>query len=249
MIPEPLRKFGAVEVGEGYGYIPVREPKIKEPQIVEVTVTGAKEYIVYPMVGPIRAILRFLLELLSPKKQCTMTKAPRIIYELCPLQVQNVEFHWGGLYFTGDITNKFTNNSKPGEVGTCEVPANEQCPNDPNAYNWQEDPNSARLIGRWLQNAWEESTGVQFVKNLEQKLEHYIDPGFHVTLTGKWKTDSLMDTWQQFLNILMTGTITTNHGFDVTIKYNFRGNTHVIQRHVRMRVRLPVVGNVNWFSW
>ena len=249
MIPRELIKFGAVEVSEGEGYIPLRNNPISEPYVLSVVVSDTKNYVVYPLSGPIRSIIRRLIWLLLPKKECKMTVPPNIIYSLAPLKVTNVAFHWGGLYFTGDIVNKLQNNSQPGKIGICEVLFTESCPQDPGEYSWKEDEDSANITGNWVQNAWEDSTGVQFIRNLNQELQQYLTPNNWVTITGKWKTDSLVDTWEQFLNILLTGTITTTHGFDVTIKYKFDGKMYTSQKHINIRVRLPVVGNINWFSW
>ena len=48
------------------------------------------------------------------------------------------------------------------------------------------------------------------------------------------------------LQIFLRGNVKLRNGFDLTIKYEFpEGNTKTINRHVDVKVTLPVEGNVN----
>jgi len=181
-------------------------------------------------------------------KTCKKEKPPKILFKLAPAYIENVKFHWGGLWFEGDIDVKFDNDSEEGQIGTKQVPEDQPCPEEEEAYHWEVIEGSADLLANWLNEFWEDETNT-FISRLTQKLKNAVKPNISVDVKGHWQTDKFSwDTFMTMWNIFTSGTIVTRHGFDVTVTYDFNGEK-VKTYHVDLRVRLPIKGDVEWFAW
>lgn len=180
------------------------------------------------------------------RRLCKKEVAPKINFTLSPLYFEEVKFHWGGLWFEGDIATRLDNKSEEGKIGITYVRRFRSCPEDLNAYKWQTVSGSADLTSSWLNKFWEDSQNI-FISQLRQKAN--VKVGEFVEVKGHWKTDPLsVETFRTLLSIFTTGTIVTKHGFDVEYTYNFNGE-HKEMRHVDLRVRLPIRGDIEWWNW
>jgi len=182
-------------------------------------------------------------------KICKKYRKPKILFRLAPAWFENVKFHWGGLWFEGEIVNKFDNQSQEGEEGTVKVPKDEPCPENEAVYEWRPLKGTADLLGSWLHKFWEDENNI-FIAQLTQKLKEKVKPFKIVELKGYWKTEAFsLETFQTLFSIFTSGTIVTRNGFDVKLVYEFRGQLYEQTYHVDTRVRLPVKGDVEWWNW
>jgi len=243
---EELEEMFGIKIISGYGVkvVPqvLKEPKILEYNVVETT-TPVKE-LVNSTKATILGRLKFF-ELF--KKTCYKYKPPVIDFEIVPVKVKNVEFHWGGLYFKGDIVVKFYNKSKEGKEGVAKVWRWESCPSSEEAYDWKVVPGSADLLGSWGHKFWEDTNDI-FIDSVDANTGDYVKKNNYVCVTAKWQTQNLGDTALTLWNILTSGKIVTRNGFDVTVSYDFNG-TQQKTYHVDVKAVLPVEGNVKWFMW
>jgi len=242
--------FGVEWVTRDYGVYRVK-PRIREPEILEYRVhetTPEYRELLNEMKRTAYVRVKFgglLRRLLY--KQCYKEEPPRILFRLSPLYFESVKFHWGGLWFEGEIATKFENNSEEGKEGVAWVRRRQTCPENPEEYEWNEVEGSASLLGNWLNGFWEDTQNI-FISKLTQKTERKVDINDYISVTGHWKTDPFsMDTFMTLWNIFTTGTIVTRHGFDATVIYNFNGQ-HVRTFRVDLRVRLPIKGDVGWLN-
>jgi len=242
--------FGIEWVSKDYGIYRVRS-RLKEAEILEYKVTETtpefrKRLNELKREAYVRIKLGNLLRRLF-YRPCHKEEEPRILFRLAPAYFTNVKFHWGGLWFEGDIVTKFENQSEEGKEGIAWVRRREACPEEPDAYEWSVVEDSADLFADWLNKFWEDSTNT-YLSSLRQALQEKLDPNNYITIRGHWQTSAFsMDTFMTMWNIFTSGTIVTRHGFDVTVSYNFNGE-QTKMFHSDLRVRLPIRGEIQWWS-
>jgi len=175
------------------------------------------------------------------RKVCTMYRDPVIKFDILPVKTTNVVFHMFSWRITGEIVNRFVNNSESGEIGTTKVFRLRVCPSDPNAYTWEKDPRSSDLIPYWIHEFVEDSTGT-YLDDIDQKLPR-TPSGAKVEVKGSWAA-YLGQIIFTLLEIFLTGRVVLRNGYDVTINYVWKDQTQTINRHVDLKVALPVEGGV-----
>ena len=251
-VKQRLEELGAVFETEASGYIPVKTP-LRVPKILAYNVretTGVirklkqdvirnyvhRNIVTFNTVG-IQGILR---------KVCTMYKDPEIRFRLVPIKVRNVTFHLFSGRITGEIVNKFENNSKEGQEGYYITWRWRTCPTDPDVYSWRNVPGSADLKPNWLHDAIEETTN-RLISRVRQAAGKVVKNDY-IEIKSSFETTGLLDVIWTLLQIFTSGRVTTRDGYDVTVTYEWKGQIQQRSYHVDARVVLPVEGNVNW-AW
>ena len=250
-VRERLERMGAEFVSEDLAYLtPKPAPpatvleysvkdttplwrKVKQQRIRSYThrnILTVKEY------GVIQGIFR---------KVCTLYHDPKIEFRLVPVKARNITLHVFSGRITGEIVNEFTNESEEGEEGYYKTWRWRACPTDEDYYSWHEVPGSADLDNNWLHEAIEEETG-KLIARVTQKAA--VRKGDRVEVSASFETSGLLDVIWTLLEIFWSGRVTTRDGYDVTIRYKWKGETQTVNRHVDARVILPVEGNVG-VSW
>jgi len=253
MIPDELKKYNAIEIEDGKGYIPVvsriTEPKILEYKIIETTpvLRKFKQERVQKFVDSKIKSQRIIFEQGLFRKMCTKYIDPKIIFQLFPYKLRNVTLHWWGLYFEGDIVNRFINKGEDGQKGTAVQWRWRACPSDYSSYSWEVIEDSADILSNWIHKLTEDNTGETLIGKLSQSITNKLPNGRYVDISAHWKTDEWSSSiFWQVVRYLTTGTLSTTSGFDVTVKYNWLGKTVTKSYHVNARIALPVEGNINW---
>ena len=247
-----LRDLGAVFETEDSGYVVVKRT-ITAPRVIEYreydTTGFVKKFkqdvirnLVYRNIVSVKrfGIIRSLL-----MKECIMYKDPNIRFRITPMYITNVTFHFLSGRITGEIVNKFENNSVEGEEGHYEVWRWQSCPTDPNLYEWEKVPESASLRPEYNHKCIEENTGATII-NIFQKVSEYVGKNDYINVTTTFETSGLGDFIWSLFQYFIKGSLTTRDGYDVMVYYYWKGQIQSINRHISARVILPVVGTVNW---
>jgi len=248
-----LEEMGAVFETEASGYIPVKK-RLPEPEILEY-----REIDTTPPFREFRQdVIRnyvhrniVALERYGPRpmyllrKVCTKYHDPRILHRLSPVRIPEATFHLLSGKIDGKIENKFTNNSEEGEKGEYITWRWRSCPTEDEEYSWEKVDGSADLTPDWTHEAIEEQTEKMIAK--VEQAPGMVAKDDSASVEASFETTGLLDVIMTLLDIFTTGSVTTRDGYDVTIEYEWKGETQTVNKHVDCRVRLPVDG-VNW-SW
>jgi hypothetical protein len=182
------------------------------------------------------------------RKVCVMYKDPVIDFDIVPLKTKNVVFHMLSWRITGDIVNQLTNKSKEGEQGTYKTRRWKSCPTDPSVYQWETVKGSADILPDWLHSFAEDQTGT-FLARVKQAASR-VAPGMKTPeVSASWQKSGVgSGAFMTLLGIFLTGKVTLRNGYDVTIKYYWKGQEQTVNRHVDSVVVLPVEGSVG-IAW
>jgi hypothetical protein len=181
------------------------------------------------------------------RKVCVMYKDPNIVFDLIPVKTKNVVFHMLSFKITGDIVNSFTNKSTEGEEGTYVTRRWKACPTDPSVYTWKPVPGSADLTPNWAHSFTEDQTST-YLSKVSQSTGKVQAGAKSPDVSASWSTGGIGDVILTLLNIFLKGRVTLRNGYDVTVKYTWKGQTQTVNRHVDAKVIVPVEGSVG-VSW
>jgi len=181
------------------------------------------------------------------KKVCVMYRDPKIDFDIIPVKTNNVVFHMLSFKITGNIVNSFTNRSVEGEEGRYTTRRWKACPTDPNAYTWEKVPGSADLTPSWIHKFTEDQTST-YLSKVSQSTGKVSAGSKSPDVSGSWSTGNIGDVILTLLSIFLKGRVTLRNGYDVTVKYVWKGQTQTVNRHVDARVVLPVEGGLG-VSW
>jgi hypothetical protein len=183
---------------------------------------------------------------------CKKYVDPKIAYEVIPVKAKNVVFHVLGFYFEGDLVTRLTNKSEEGKEGTCVVRrlyyTLHGCPVEEGKYSWKDVAGSADLFNNVADHAFshvETNTHLAKVRETWDK----VAKGQAVDVTAHFKTGGIgSGAFWNIIQYITTGTINLRNGFDVTVHYNWRGETKEEKRRVDVRATVPVEGpiSVTW---
>ena len=114
----------------------------------------------------------------------------------------------------------------------------QSCPTDENAYEWEIVKGSADLTPSWSHDFIEDSTSVRFgrISSSPSKVETRSS----ASVSGSWNTGNIFDYFWNLVQILLSGSVTTRNGFDVTVSYSWLGSTVSETRHIDTKVVIPV---------
>lgn len=250
-VKRKLEERGAVFKTETSGYIPVKQ-RLAEPRILKYRETDTtpplmefrqdvvrnyvhRNIVTFDRFGP-RPMYLF-------RKVCTKYHDPQILYKLSPVRIPTVTLHMLSGKLTGEIKSKFNNNSKEGEEGRYVTWRWRACSSEEDAYSWEKVAGSADIMPDWLHEAVETTTE-KVIAKVEQALEK-VTKDDRVSVEASFETTGLLDIIWDLLDIFTTGTVTMNDGYDVTLKYKWKGETQTVNKHVDCTVALPV-DNVDW---
>jgi hypothetical protein len=173
---------------------------------------------------------------------------PQIAYEVVPVKARNVIFHVWGLYFEGDLVTRLTNKSEEGKEGTCVVRRLHYtlrgCPAEEDKYSWKNVAGSADLFNNVADHTL---SHVETNAHLARVRETWdkVAKGQAVDVTARFKTGGLgSGVFWNIIQYVLTGTINLRNGFDVTVHYNWRGETKKDRRHINVTASVPVEGSV-----
>ena len=165
---------------------------------------------------------------------------PKIDYSVSPLHMTSLRYYFLHGYIDGYIVNKIDNRGTEGRRGTKTIFRWEDCPISNEEYDWENIKGSADFASQWAHEFKEKTTD-----KLMGKVSQNADPkiGQTISRNSYWKTGDLLDLIIQVFNILLTGTITTTNGYDVTVSYDWNG-TKTKTKHIDKTVRLPIKGDI-----
>jgi hypothetical protein len=244
-----LAGVGATNLKGESGTVPISTPTSYTARVLEETETEVAQ----PLISEMRprilsqaldrvAIAKGLGLRAFLEKPCVKYKEPNISYTVSPIKVTNLKWHVYSFYFEGDIVNKISNRSTEGQKGSTTVWRWEDCPALDDSYAWEWIKGSADLVSSWRHKIVEDSTSAIF-GNISQSAN--VLKGKSISVKGHWRSGDLYDFIIQVLNILATGGITTRNGYDITVRYEWKG-TQTKTKHVDKRVWLPIEGGLVW---
>lgn len=242
-----LAEVGASGIGTGEGKIPVSHPGTTHRVLGynEFDKTPAwvvrKNELIGKAMSRARVARDFRLRSFF-EKSCIKYIDPNIKYKLIPIRLENIKYHVLSAWLEGDIVNRMENLGKEGKEGETKVYRWQECPSDKSEYDWSKVAGSADLSSAWEHRVYDSQTGA-FLGEVNQNTK--ADVGDIVSVDAHWKSGSLFDLIQQVINVLITGGITTQNGYDVTVTYNWKG-TNTEEKHVDNRVWVPVSGDLTW---
>jgi len=174
------------------------------------------------------------------EKPCIKFIDPKIDYSISPVHVTDVKYYFLYGYLDGYIVNKINNRGTEGRRGTKTIFRWEDCPTSNEDYDWEIIKGSADLVSQWAHEFKEKTTG-KLLGNVTQNADPVI--GQTISKSSYWKTGDLLDLIIQIFNILLTGTVTTSNGYDITVSYDWNG-TQTRTKHIDKSVRLPIKGDL-----
>jgi len=175
------------------------------------------------------------------EKPCIKLIDPKIDYSISPVHVIDVKYYFFYGYIDGFIENKISNRGTEGRRGTKTIFRWEDCPTSNDEYEWEVIKGSADLAAQWAHELKEKTTDT-LLGNFSQSADPVI--GQTISRSSYWKTGDLWDLIVQVFNILLTGTVTTTNGYDVTVSYDWNGTTQTRTKHIDKSVRIPVKGDL-----
>lgn len=244
-----LRALGVSEsdIARGEGTIPIRRTSRKakvlhiESQDIPHLNIHDPLSIIMDIAGP--TAIPFL------QKTCTKYRDPEILYNLQPVKMVNVKFHVVSLYLEGDIENKLSNKGKEGEKGVTTRWFFESCPDEEDEYDWETISGSADLESAFEHEIVESKTDEVLDKitdKITAKMNEAISVEAHwKTPERQYTTKALTDLIFTIVKLFMTGGVTTENGYDVTVTYEFRGSKSQ-SKHIDMKIWIPVEGRIGW---
>lgn len=239
-----LEGLGFTMVGPAEAFADVR-PRITEPEVLSyeegpLEITRVRTYrLIYPPLYRTESVF---------SHTCTKYRDPKIAFSIIPTKATNVYFHIWGLWFDGNIETRLSNTGKDGEEGTHEMRWPKWrilgCPTDENDYSWEVLKDSAKLKDNSFANLFYENSSNAYLSNISQKIGD-APPAGKSSATGYFKTSGLGDFFWTLVSILLTGTVTTRNGFDVTVHYDWLGDTYEAKQHIDITAPLPIEGGVS----
>ncbi len=243
-----LAALGASNLDASSGVIPVssgQELRVLETKTVGTTPLweSARPHLLGLMNERIRLSRSMSLSFLQ--KPCSKTIPPNILMSLIPFSLVNMQFHVFSLKLSGDIQNRFGNDSFEAKQGTTSVKKWQSCPSDDSAYSWSTVSGSADLVPNWNHSLADDQSGATLAK-VSQSIDK-IGISTAAIPQVSWQSGGLGDLIWQIVQILVSGSITTRNGFDVTASYSWQGSQSKSQ-HIDARVVVPVSGSIQW-AW
>jgi len=180
------------------------------------------------------------------RKICVKYRDPKILYRLIPVKLTNVHFHISEFEFEGDVVSELRNQSTEGQVGKLKILRGRRCPTSDDYYYWEYVKGSADLLANWIHNAYEENSDLPVIRNLYQRISDEVEPYTKTQIRGHFRTGGF--SWSTIWDILKyftSGTLTIRNGFDVTIKYYWKGAWQTLNQKINATVTLPVEGGVD----
>ena len=179
---------------------------------------------------------------------CTKYIDPKISFDIIPTKVKNVTFYFPSCKISGDIEVELTNKGEDGKEGHCIVRRlyywRHGCPEEDEAYDWKDVIGSADILPNWDHSFTEDETDT-FLATVRKELSNKVRKNERIEVSASWETSGLGNVARTLLQIFLRGNVRLRNGFDLTIKYEFpEGNTKTINRHVDVKVTLPVEGGV-----
>jgi len=248
-----LEELGAVFETEDSGYIPTK-PALKKAQILEYSVKDITPITRVIRQSVIRDRVYSRTTTLSRygitgifRRTCVKFINPRIYYWVSPVRVRNITCHLLSGRLTGEIVNRLNNwpESEDGKEGHYTTWRWRSCPTDESAYDWHVVDGSSSIFGDWSHLSIEDETSSKIV-SVSQIVKEKVPHGNYVDVLSSFETTGLLNIIESLLRIFIRGSVKTRNGFDVAVKWNWKGQTQVANHHIDAKVVLPVQGNVNW---
>lgn len=235
-----LRRLNATNLDGKKGTIPAR----KVSKVARVLSYERQDVPVVVRRVPMPLVKTFgVIDRLSDflKNECTKYIDPTIAYELYPLKLTNLVYHAWSVKLEGDIVNQMNNKGQDGQKGTKEVWRWEDCPEADSEYNWKVVEGSADLGSSLSHEIKDEEN--RKIDTISQNIS--VNEGKKVSVSAHWSS-SWVALVLDMLELLVTGGIVLNNGYDVTVTYEWRGDTHRKKEHIDARVWVPLEGNIKW---
>ena len=246
-IREKIKELGAVEIDRNTGYFPVKSTLVK-PRILEyneyeiptILSTAQNFFAITKRKAVLGAKYVFAEGIFTRifKKTCTKYHDPKISFKIYPTAVKKAVVHLLSFKITGEVETKFENHSEEGEEGKTSVWRWQSCPTKDSEYEWEKVKGSANLNPAWSHRFVEDSTGV-VLGDISDSTD-VVKLNSSATSVAKWNTGDIFEYFWSLLQLLLTGTITTRNGFDVTVTYKWLGSNVSKTKHVDAKVVLPV---------
>lgn len=167
---------------------------------------------------------------------------PHVFFKLSPLKLMNVQAHVLTGEWEGDVVHRFENQSEEAQTGSEKNAKTQQ--QRTSSQGLIPVPGSADLDGGFMSTLIHDANPSQAFAIVQQAITKVAPTNF-LDMTGHFSASGPVSFLKELVEYWKAGTLYTSSGIDTRLRYVLPDGEYFIDRHLDLKLSLPVEGGVS----